>query len=114
MSDSVTPPINRDRTTSAEYGVAWDMSDESGLIFKAESYAKNNGHRILRKARLRTETDGEVWRSTRPSAIKVIVNAKNYRDELESYKRLKDSQYPPAVWVRHSQTLRMGRCLAGH
>ena len=65
------------------------MSDESGLIFKAESYAKNNGHRILRKARLGAGTDGEVWRSTRPSAIKVIVNAKNYRDELESYKRLK-------------------------
>jgi hypothetical protein len=65
------------------------MSDDSGLISKAESYAKNNGHRILRKARLGGGTDGEVWRSNRPSAIKVVISAKNYQDELESYKRLK-------------------------
>jgi hypothetical protein len=65
------------------------MSEGSGLILNAESYAKNNGHRILRKARLGGGTDGEVWRSTRPSAVKAVVNAKNYQDELESYKRLK-------------------------
>ncbi|HJQ78765.1 MAG TPA: hypothetical protein VJ828_02365 [Lacipirellulaceae bacterium] len=65
------------------------MAGESELILKAESYAKNNGHRILRKARLGAGTDGEVWRSTRPSAIKVVVSAKNYQDELESYRRLK-------------------------
>jgi len=65
------------------------MSEDSGLILKAQSYTKNNGHRILRKARLGGGTDGEVWRSTRPSAVKVVLNAKNYQDELESYKRLK-------------------------
>jgi hypothetical protein len=65
------------------------MSNESELVFKAESYAKDSGHRILRKARLGAGTDGEVWRSTRPSAIKVVVSAKNYEDELESYQRLK-------------------------
>jgi hypothetical protein len=65
------------------------MSDTSELISRAESYAKNNGRRIVRKARLGGGTDGEVWRSTRPSAIKVVLNAKNYQDELESYKRLK-------------------------
>jgi hypothetical protein len=64
------------------------MSEDSGLIFKAESYAKNNGHRILRKARLGGGTDGEVWRSTRPSAVKAVISAKNYQNELESYKRL--------------------------
>ncbi len=66
-----------------------DMADESELIFRAESYAKNNRRRIIRKARLGGGTDGEVWRSTRPSAIKVVLNARNYRDELESYQRLK-------------------------
>ena len=29
-----------------------------------------------------------MWRSTRPSAIKVIIGPKNYKDELESYRRL--------------------------
>lgn len=65
------------------------MADASELILRAESYAKNNGRRILRKERLGVGTDGEVWRSTRPSAIKVVLNTRNYRDELESYRRLK-------------------------
>jgi hypothetical protein len=67
------------------------MSDELDFFRRAESYAKDNGHRIVRKARLGGGTDGEVWRSTRPSAIKVVTNAKNYRDELESYRRLKQA-----------------------
>jgi hypothetical protein len=61
----------------------------SDLISRAASYAKNNGRVILRKERLGGGTDGEVWRSTRPSAIKVVLNAKNFFDELESYQRLK-------------------------
>lgn len=65
------------------------MADESALILRAETYAKNNGRRIVRKARLGGGTDGEVWRSTRPSAIKVVLNPRNYRDEVESYRRLK-------------------------
>jgi hypothetical protein len=65
------------------------MADESEVFSRAETYAKNNGRRIVRKARLGGGTDGEVWRSTRPSAIKVVLNARNYRDELESYQRLK-------------------------
>jgi hypothetical protein len=65
------------------------MLDDSELFVRADSYAKNNGHRIVRKARLGGGTDGEVWRSTRPSAIKVLMNAKNYRDELTCYRRFK-------------------------
>jgi hypothetical protein len=65
------------------------MSEASESISRAETYAKHNRRRILRKERLGAGTDGEVWRSTRPSAIKVVLNEKNYRDELESYQRLK-------------------------
>jgi hypothetical protein len=68
-----------------------DMSDDVELFRRANSYAKNNGRRIVRKARLGGGTDGEVWRSTRPSAIKIVLNARNYRDELQSYQRLKDA-----------------------
>lgn len=65
------------------------IAGDSELLLRAEAYAKNNGRRIVRKARLGGGTDGEVWRSTRPSAIKVVLNLKNYQDELESYQRLK-------------------------
>jgi hypothetical protein len=65
------------------------ISNTSDIFRRADTYAKNNGRRIVRKARLGGGTDGEVWRSTRPSAIKVVLNARNYRDELESYRRLK-------------------------
>ncbi len=57
-----------------------DMAEESDLIFRAETYAKDNRRRIVRKAWLGGGTDGEVWRSTRPSAIKVVLNARNYPD----------------------------------
>jgi hypothetical protein len=67
------------------------MADEPGLYSRAKVYAQNNGCRIVRKARLGGGTDGEVWRSTRPSAIKVVIGTKNYRDELESYQRLKSA-----------------------
>lgn len=45
----------------------------------------------MRKARLGGGTDGEVWRSTRPAAIKAFLHVKNYRDELESYQRLQQA-----------------------
>jgi hypothetical protein len=88
-SPNVTPPTSSVRSTSADQGVIVDMADELDLILRAETYAKNNRRRIVRKARLGGGTDGEVWRSTRPSAIKVVLNSRNYRDELESYQRLK-------------------------
>jgi hypothetical protein len=85
---STTPPTLSVNSTSAEYGVTAGMADALELLRKAEDYVQDKGHRIVRKARLGGGTDGEVWRSTRPSAIKVVIGPKNYQDELESYRRL--------------------------
>jgi len=64
-----------------------DMSDESELFSKAETYAKGIGHRLLSKDSLGRGTDGSVWRSTRPSAIKAVKDRKIFQDELECYRR---------------------------
>lgn len=34
-------------------------------------------------------SDGSVWRSSVPTAVKALIREKNYRDEVECYRRLK-------------------------
>ncbi len=36
-------------------------------------------------------SDGIVWRSTRPSAVKVLENERNYRNEITCYQRLNEA-----------------------
>jgi hypothetical protein len=64
------------------------MSDELQLFANAQAYAKGNGRRLSSKASLGRGTDGSVWQSTRPSAIKAIREKKTFDDELECYRRL--------------------------
>lgn len=65
------------------------MVDESLLLQKAEEYAKSKGIRIIRKDKLGFGSDGHVWPSSAKSAVKSLEREKNYRDEVECYRRLK-------------------------
>jgi hypothetical protein len=64
------------------------MCRESLLLVNAQTYAQRNGRQLLSKVGLGRGTDGSVWRSTKPSAIKAIWERKNYEDEIECYRRL--------------------------
>jgi len=62
--------------------------DDSELLRRAEAYAKSNGIRVLRKEKLGHGSDGAVWRTNRPSAVKALDSMAKYQNEVECYKRL--------------------------
>ena len=55
---------------------------------RAIDYINRISQSLVTEAQLGFGTDGIVWRTTRPSAIKVFERRRNYSDELECYRRL--------------------------
>lgn len=64
-----------------------DMTDE--LFARASDYCKLTQSSIVANPALGHGTDGSVWRTTKATAVKAFIYEKNYRDELECYRRLK-------------------------
>ena len=60
------------------------------LIENAKSYATRRGIRLYFEHPLGYGTDGSVWKSNRPSAVKALERESNYRTELACYQRLKE------------------------
>jgi hypothetical protein len=48
------------------------MYDDAPLLERAELYAQSKGIEILSKERLGHGSDGSVWKTTRPSAVKAL------------------------------------------
>jgi hypothetical protein len=67
------------------------MSDDDTVFERACRYAQSREIRIERKDRLGHGSDGTVWKSSALSAVKALYAEKNYANELESYKRLKEA-----------------------
>jgi hypothetical protein len=67
------------------------MTDDAVLFSRAERYANSKGIQVNRKDLLGYGSDGNVWRSSAKSAIKVLSHEKTYRVELECYRRLKEA-----------------------
>jgi hypothetical protein len=65
------------------------MTSNAELQARAESYANSKQIRIIRKDMLGYGSDGNVWRSSARTAIKVLNRAESYHVELECYRRLK-------------------------
>jgi hypothetical protein len=65
------------------------MYDDAPLLKRAEEYAQSRQIVILRKERLGHGSDGSVWKTTRPSAVKALYEHETYQKELECYSRLK-------------------------
>lgn len=65
------------------------MIDDSELFRRAQAYANLKRIRVYRKGKLGHGSDGSVWRTSTPSAIKALHSQKKYRNELECYRRLK-------------------------
>lgn len=67
------------------------MIDDALLLLNAEAYAKSRHIRVFRKERLGHGSDGSVWRTSRPSAVKAVARREAYEKELECYRRLKSA-----------------------
>ena len=65
------------------------MTDNSLLLSRAEEYAHCRGIQLIGKDLLGYGSDGSVWNSSRRTAVKAIYHQKNFRHELECYRRLK-------------------------
>lgn len=65
--------------------------DDAKLLANAEAYAESKGIRVIRKQKLGYGSDGSVWRTSRPSAVKALHTEAKYRNELECYKRLSEA-----------------------
>ena len=66
------------------------MIDDSLLLSRAWQYAHSKGISVREEPRIGYGSDGSVWETSRYSAVKAVVKQKNYQDELECYKRLKN------------------------
>ena len=65
------------------------IMDDDELFRRANDYAKSKGIGLTSKAKLGYGSDGTVWRSTRPSAVKALNLQRKYENELECYLRLR-------------------------
>jgi hypothetical protein len=54
---------------------------------RAEQYAQSKGILLRRERPLGYGTDGTVWRTSRPSAVKALEHERNYRNEVRCYQR---------------------------
>lgn len=63
--------------------------DDELLLARATSYANSRKIHVLRKEKLGHGSDGAVWRTNRPSAVKALESEPKYKNELECYRRLK-------------------------
>lgn len=57
---------------------------------RAETYVQSRKLSLDCQYPLGAGIDGCVWRTSRPSAIKLCEREKSFRDEVESYRRLQD------------------------
>jgi hypothetical protein len=64
------------------------MTEKSQLLSRAQTYAKSRNIILRADHTLGYGSDGTVWQSNRPSAIKVLENEKPYRTEKGCYLRL--------------------------
>lgn len=64
------------------------MPETSLLSLRAEQYAQSKGILLRRERPLGYGTDGTVWRTSRPSAVKALEHERNYRNEVCCYQRL--------------------------
>jgi len=65
------------------------MYNDNQLFQNAYNYAKNRNLKVQRQELLGHGSDGAVWKSSVPSAIKALYRKKNFEAELECYRRLK-------------------------
>jgi hypothetical protein len=63
----------------------------------AERYAAEKGIGVNLNAHLGSGNDGWVWKSSRPSVIKVLERESKYNTELYCYQRLRDAG---VLWIR--------------
>jgi hypothetical protein len=65
---------------------------EEDLIRRADTYVQSRKLSLDRQYPLGAGIDGAVWRTNRPSALKVCERDQSFRDEVECYRRLKDAK----------------------
>jgi hypothetical protein len=65
------------------------MLSDDQLFERAVEYCKSRNIRILRQDCLGYGSDGTVWRSSLPTAVKVLHRPEVFAIELECYERLK-------------------------
>lgn len=65
------------------------LVDDNVLFQNATEYAKSIRRQVLRQDRLGHGSDGSVWKTSVPSAVKAFYRQENYEVELECYNRLK-------------------------
>lgn len=69
------------------------MSYDSTTHFeRAKSYADSKQLSLEVEVAIGYGMDGSIWLTSRPSVVKVFERAKNYRDEVECYRRLASQQ----------------------
>lgn len=66
-------------------------NDSEGLWENARRYAERRSISVARELRLGYGSDGTVWKSSTNSAVKAVSLDKNFRDERDSYLRLRDA-----------------------
>jgi hypothetical protein len=64
------------------------MSISNELLVRAELYAKSKSILIISQPVLGHGSDGTVWRTSRNTALKILIHEKNFQSELECYRRL--------------------------
>ena len=63
------------------------MSYRLSHLTRAQAYADANKISLIREDPFGYGMDGTIWRTSRHSVVKVFEHEKNYRDELECYRR---------------------------
>lgn len=64
------------------------LFDDKKLLENATEYCNSRGKLLLSQDRLGYGSDGTVWKTSVPSAVKALYRQKNYQVELECYRRL--------------------------
>ena len=67
------------------------MMDRAKLLASALAYAESRGITLRTEAKLGHGSDGDVWESSRYSAVKAIERLQTYDHEVECYRRLRDA-----------------------
>lgn len=67
------------------------MFDDGPLLVRAQDYAHSKRIVIVGTQKLGHGSDGAVWRTTRPSAVKVFRGDGAFHVELECYRRLAEA-----------------------
>lgn len=65
--------------------------DDKELLKNATAYCDSKSTELLSQDRLGYGSDGTVWKTSVPSAVKALYRRKNYEVEVECYRRLKQA-----------------------